>query len=485
MAEAPEQYKRPVQPGPKLKKDVVEKLLREKSNRVIITRVEDRKKRSECWKFFGFPKVDGVTYEDMAVCHKCFTIYKYSSSKGNAQLNKHVCPKDMLKRVKGQSTLDFLGKSKVGSSQSTSQVKLSKHDHQSLQINAINAAALDSSPLSRYEKEGMKIMFRTAARFGARYGENFDLAQHIVDRTNLTRNYLPKRHEDVRADILKSLNGDAFCTTTDLWKEKYTGKSYMSVTVHHIDTDWNNLSSFIWSTTEYNLEDHRAPSISKCYLENVPEAPFRLVTTDNTNTMPAAFRLLDSDDQIGCISHISSLVAKACVTSDEAAEVKLNVEAAKKLVEHVKRTDLQNFVCFKPLHDCGLELEKDKEPTLHRAHYWEAKLQAAFSVHEQDMTAIRKMKEVGRKALLTKLSSRLNVYHDVASALDPRVGEPTDEDSRRKICEKIENVHDRITGVDGDETRDDNDHSLLSDGEDSEEVSEIKSPHSEKEEESL
>jgi hypothetical protein len=87
MAEAPEQYKRPVQPDPKLNKDVVGRLLREKSNHVIITQVEDRKKRSKCWKFFGFPKVDRVTYEDMAACHKCFTIYKYSSSKGNAQLN--------------------------------------------------------------------------------------------------------------------------------------------------------------------------------------------------------------------------------------------------------------------------------------------------------------------------------------------------------------------------------------------------------------
>ena len=47
MAEAPEQYKRPVQPDPKLNKDVVGTLLREKSNHVIITRVEDRKKRKE------------------------------------------------------------------------------------------------------------------------------------------------------------------------------------------------------------------------------------------------------------------------------------------------------------------------------------------------------------------------------------------------------------------------------------------------------
>ena len=70
---------------------------------------------------------------------------------------------------------------------------------------------------------------RSSPRFGARYGENFDLSQH------------------------------------DMWKEKYTGVSYMSVTVHHIHADWNNLSSFIWSTTKYNLEDHTASSISKCY----------------------------------------------------------------------------------------------------------------------------------------------------------------------------------------------------------------------------
>lgn len=252
-----------VNTAPKLSKDRVERLLREKSNRVIITSVEDRKKRSECWKLFGFPKVDGVTYEDMAVCQKCFTVYKYSSSKGNAQLNKHVCPNDKLKQ-KGQKVLNFQGKSEFVSSQSTRPIKLSQSDHESLQMNAINAAALDSSPLCRYEKEGMKIMLGTAARFGARYGENIDVAQHIVDRTNLTRNYLPKRHEEVRADILTSLNGEAFCTTTDLWKEKYTGKYYVSVTVHHIDANWKNLSSFIWSTNEYNFEDHTAASISKC-----------------------------------------------------------------------------------------------------------------------------------------------------------------------------------------------------------------------------
>ena len=62
----------------------------------------------------------------------------------------------------------------------------------------------------------------------------------------------------------------------------------MSVTLHHISRDWC-LHNFIWSTVEYNLDDHTAANIGKSYLENVPDAPYRLVATDNTNTMPAAF----------------------------------------------------------------------------------------------------------------------------------------------------------------------------------------------------
>ena len=205
-------------------------------------------------------------------------VYRYSSAKGNVQLNRHICSK-MSQATKGQPTLSFFSKS-TSETSSMPKVKLSQQDQQSLQMDAVNAAALDSSPLSQYDKEGMQTMLRTAAKFGAKYGENFDLTKHIVGRTNLTRNYLPKRHDEVRASILKSINGDAFCTTTDLWKEKYTGKSYMSVTIHHITTNWN-LNSFIWSTSEYNLEDHTAPNISKFYLKHIPDAPFRLSISIN------------------------------------------------------------------------------------------------------------------------------------------------------------------------------------------------------------
>ncbi|CAB4038001.1 Hypothetical predicted protein [Paramuricea clavata] len=93
---------------------------------------------------------------------------------------------------------------------------------------------------------------------------------------------------------------------------------------------------------EYDLHDHTTANIGTFYLENVPDAPFRLVATDNTNTMQAVFWYLPKDDQIGCIAHISSLIVKVCVTSEDAIEVKTNIEAAKRLVGRVKRTDLQS-----------------------------------------------------------------------------------------------------------------------------------------------
>ena len=163
--------------------------------------------------------------------------------------------------------------------QEKSQIKLTKAEVEALQIDAIDAAAMDFSPLSSYKKDGIKQLLKTAVKLGAKYGERLDLSQHIVHRTILTRNYLPKRHEEIRKKVLEVINGDPFGTTTDLWKEKYTRTNYMSVTVHHISPDWT-LCNFIWSTVEYDLDDHTAANIGTFYLENVPDATFRLVATD-------------------------------------------------------------------------------------------------------------------------------------------------------------------------------------------------------------
>jgi hypothetical protein len=94
------------------------------------------------------------------------------------------------------------------------------------------------------------------------------------------------------------------------------------------------------------------------------------------------------------------------ITNWEELETVLDARGELNYIEDINKILLiQTSRVLKPLHDCGLELEKDKEPTLHRARFWEAKLRAIFSENEQDMAAIKKMKDVGRKALMSKLSS--------------------------------------------------------------------------------
>ncbi len=252
----------------KLSQENVEKLLRGNSDHASITSAGERK-RSECWKKFGFPKVDEIVYEDLAACYKCKTVYKYSFAKGNAQLNKHICVNSKL--PKGQTTLKF---SLAG--QEKPEIKLTKAEEEALQIDTIDAAAIDFSPLSSYGKDGIKQLLKTAARLGAKYGEHLDLSRHIVHRTTLTRNYLPKRHEEIQKKVLEVINGDPFATTTDLWKEKYTGKSYMSVTVHHISPDWT-LHNFIWSRVEYTLDDHTAANIGYGLLQPTTQTQCQLL----------------------------------------------------------------------------------------------------------------------------------------------------------------------------------------------------------------
>ena len=68
-----------------------------------------------------------------------------------------------------------------------------------------------------------------------------------------------------------------------------------------------------------------------------------------------------------------------------------------------------------------------------------------FRENDQDMAAIKKMKAVGRKAIDTKLSKRLGIYH-VAATMDPRVREIEDEEKRNVVFEKFNYLYGRICG---------------------------------------
>ena len=134
----------------------------------------------------------------------------------------------------------------------------------------------------------------------------------------------------------------------------------------------------------------------------------------------------------------------------ESSEELENVLDARKELNYLEDINkillIQTSRVLKPLHSCGLELEQDKKPTLHRGLFWEAKLKLAFCENEQDLAAIKKMKAIGRKAIQTKLTSRPGIYHEVAAIMDPQVKEIEDETKRNMVHQKISYLYEQITG---------------------------------------
>ncbi len=56
------------------------------------------------------------------------------------------------------------------------------------------------------------------------------------------------------------------------------------------------------------------------------------------------------------------------------------------------------------------------------------------------------MKAIGRKAIQTKLTSSLGLYHDVTVTMDPQVREIEDETKRNMVHQKISYLYEQITG---------------------------------------
>ena len=84
-----------------------------------------------------------------------------------------------------------------------------------------------------------------------------------------------------------------------------------------------------------------------------------------------------------------------------------------------------------------LSWNKTKSLRSTESYFWEAKLKLVFRENDQDMAAIKKMKAVGRKAIDTKLSKRLGIYHDVAATMDPRVREIEDEEKKNVVFDYL------------------------------------------------
>ena len=144
---------------------------------------------------------------------------------------------------------------------------------------------------------------------GATYG-NLSVDDIFPHPTTVSRNIM-KKAESVKSDLIIKLKdifyytGGAF--TTDMWTDDYRKISYISLTVHYIDENWQ-LKEQILTASKFPDVKHTAEQIKKVILNIlkgynlIPEITMKkfVFITDSAANFISAFKGLN---HIPCFAH--------------------------------------------------------------------------------------------------------------------------------------------------------------------------------------
>lgn len=134
----------------------------------------------------------------------------------------------------------------------------------------------------------------------------------MVSWKRLSEEVIPDMYQSVKEHVKSKLqSAERVAITSDTWTSVAT-ESYMSVTTHYIDEEWN-LISYVLQTTEVE-SDHR----STCLAEMLTAAIEKwgrmrkdpAIVTDNAANMVCAVVMMGLT-HVGCFAHIINLASQA------------------------------------------------------------------------------------------------------------------------------------------------------------------------------
>ncbi|XP_073701142.1 E3 SUMO-protein ligase ZBED1-like [Garra rufa] len=264
----------------------------------------------DVWAYFGFKTKEGSCDFDKshAICKLCNARVKYSGNTTNlrshvARHHNNVALQANEKRVDpGQRTIQEVNFSKLPAT-STRTTKITQ--------SVLSFICKDMRPLSVVENEGFRNMLTTLE---PRY--TIPSRQHITDIA------LPKLYGQVKATVLDSLSSaERVALTCDAWTSRAT-ESYVTLTAHHIDDQWN-LKSHVLQTRAMR-DSHTGEHIAALLTEAVTEWGLNgkdpVVVTDNASNMTVAARLAGLT-HIQCFAHSLNLASQRALKIQSVARL--------------------------------------------------------------------------------------------------------------------------------------------------------------------
>ena len=165
----------------------------------------------------------------------------------------------------------------------------------------------------------------------------------IPHRTHFSTKVIPDLYYSVRGQIESQLASINYCTvTTDLWTSSHQHRSYISLTVHFVNSQSYVLNSLCLQTLEVP-QDHTANSLHNVLLSmfkdwNISTKMFA-ATTDNGHNIMNAIELLTLE-HFPCLAHILQLAIKKAYNLPK---VHTTIARCKKLVEHFNKSTKETY----------------------------------------------------------------------------------------------------------------------------------------------
>lgn len=305
--------------------------------------VERPKAKSKIWKYFGFPgDANGtITTSKKVVCKLCreqqrdITI-PYSGNTSN--LRYHVqrehrleLPETDEEPPREQSSNKPVQVTLQAAIARTAPFGKDTIRHCQLEEATANFICQSLQPVSIVDQPSFRRLLEIAE-------PRFQLAH----RTYFTNTVIPNRYVEVRSIIEKQLSTVQNCTmTSDLWTAQHQYRSYISLTIHFVCTDFK-LQSKCLQTLEIP-QDHTAAS-----LQEVLSDMFKAwslsnkvcgATTDNCGNIVNAVGLLGLE-HVPCVAHTLQLSIKRGL---EIPAVNRVLARCRKLVEHFRKSSKETY----------------------------------------------------------------------------------------------------------------------------------------------
>lgn len=187
-------------------------------------------------------------------------------------------------------------------------------------------------------------------------------AATLLPSGDSVKNHIDSIDKKLRVKLIKEMETVNYVNcTSDHWKEDYSKRDYMAITVHYSDPKDGRLISRVIGSFEVEkktalvTERQFAAHLGKFGLDK----KVKLIVTDNGANMVKAFDKNSKYDWIGCASHNLALVQKYSFgdeleddETDPIPSVRNLLDTSKKLVTYVKQSCINSDLAIRLKQEC-------------------------------------------------------------------------------------------------------------------------------------